>query len=181
MDENWIPIKEFEGLYEVSDKGRVRRTFHEGVDVMGRHFIKSERLLKANKDKKGYLYVSLHGNRRIHKKVHRLVMKNFREVNNPNLQVNHIDGNKENNEISNLEWVTPHENMMHAYNTGLHRKFKGSENHCSKKVGQYDKNGKLIKIWGSVSDAERFYNTRAIGNVVRGLRKTSKGFIWRFV
>ena len=75
------------------------------------------KILKECLDKDGYPYVRLYMNNKRHKKmVHRLIAETFLKNNDNNLQVNHIDGNKQNNNIKNLEWVTCKQNIIHSYN-----------------------------------------------------------------
>lgn len=102
-------------FYEVSNYGRVRSNNYLGHGTT--------RVLALTKDHKGYLRVRLCiGNRRATCKVHRLVAEAF--IPNPGRlpQVNHIDGNKENNCVENLEWCSAHDNVIHAYSTGLKEK-----------------------------------------------------------
>jgi hypothetical protein len=105
MQEVWRDIIGYEGLYQVSNIGNVK-----GI-------IKT---LKPNKTSKGYLHISLYKNR-ISKtfKLHRIVAQNF--ISNPEnkLEVNHMDGNKLNNKIDNLEWNTRFENNKHAIDNKL--------------------------------------------------------------
>jgi hypothetical protein len=107
--EEWKPIAECNGEYYVSNLGRVK-SFKFG----------KERVLKHCVNTTGYLYIGtrVNGKRKICK-IHRLVAMAF--INNPNnkSQVNHIDGNKMNNYVCNLEWATPKENHQHAWDTGL--------------------------------------------------------------
>lgn len=106
----WMPLKEFP-IYEINQYGDVRnkRTGH---------------VKKPHVDSLGYLQVGLskgvHGESH-NKTVHRLVADTFFDGDHVDLQVNHIDGNKQNNFVGNLEWVTGSENVQHAYNTGLRR------------------------------------------------------------
>ena len=104
-EENWVSIPNTFGMYQVSDLGRVLRT-------------DSGTILKAYLTGKGAGYPTVNIGRK-NRKVHRLVAESF--VPNPyNLpQVNHIDGDKTNNNASNLEWVTNRENATHAVNLGL--------------------------------------------------------------
>lgn len=100
-------------------------------------------LLKQNKDKYGYLQISLSVNGiKITTRVHRIVANTF--IPNPNnlREVNHIDGNKSNNKIENLEWVTSSENQKHAIKLGLKQPKTGNES-CkfTGPVEVYDKNG----------------------------------------
>lgn len=106
--EAWKGIEGYEGIYEVSDRGRVRNIKRGG------------RLMSLVKVTHGYIAVTLHkqGKQKMYL-VHRLVAKAF--ITNPKNkpQVNHKDGVKTNNSAENLEWVTSHENLEHARNTGL--------------------------------------------------------------
>lgn len=116
MDEIWKPIKDYEGLYEISNFGRVRsHQYHRGT---------YNRILKPRKVKDGYLMVALYKNKQCKNyQLHRLVASHFI----PNLynatEVNHIDFNKTNNNVNNLEWVTRHENILHYVNS---KKCKGN-------------------------------------------------------
>ena len=119
-EEIWKPIKDYEGLYEVSSIGRVRSLGREIIDSKGRKQCFKERILKLQYDRYGYLYVPLRNRDNRKKfKVHRLVAEAF--IPNPdNLpQINHIDGNKDNNKVENLEWCTNKYNVLHAHETGL--------------------------------------------------------------
>ena len=109
MKEEWRPIKGYEGLYKVSNMGRVKSLYYG-----------KERILKTRNGLHGYKHVIL--SKQATKKtsrVHRLVAEAF--IPNPmNLPVvNHLDGNKHNNCVFNLEWCTVKENTNHAIKTGL--------------------------------------------------------------
>lgn len=119
MNEQWRDIAGYEGLYQVSNIGRVRSLDHVVKTKRGKDMLvkgKDKSLL----NRKGYMFVLLR-NRRVQQMcaVHRLVATAFI----PNLdnkpEVNHIDANKSNNCVNNLEWVTGEENMRHAYDNGL--------------------------------------------------------------
>lgn len=104
--ELWIIIREFP-KYEVSNYGRIRN-------------VKTGRILKTYINDRGYECVTLHKNRiQYVKRVHRLVADAFYDGNHSGLDVNHIDGNKLNNNLSNLEFCTRAENIQHAFRTGL--------------------------------------------------------------
>jgi len=121
MGVKWRAIKGYEGLYEVSNTGLVR-ALSKRVDSGKCHRTWKEHIKSYGVDAKGYLRVSLskNGVNRTHK-VHRLVAEAF--IPNPdNLpQVNHIDGHKTHNTVSNLAWCNQNENMRHACITGLKR------------------------------------------------------------
>lgn len=110
------------GMYKITDDGRV-------------FTIKYQRFLDTVVDKYGYLkvrLVSTDGGRHRYS-VHRLVLENFNPVDGMDkLQVNHIDGNKKNNALSNLEWTTPKENVLHACAHGLRHNQQGACNNASK-------------------------------------------------
>jgi hypothetical protein len=121
--EEWkpVPIKQFEGLYDISSHGRLRACSKTTSD--GRRL--PERFVKPTKLRNGYLQFKLHNNKfRFNVNSHKLVAITFgliywNEHSSSELQINHKDGNKENNSVSNLEACTPSENLLHAYRTGL--------------------------------------------------------------
>lgn len=180
MKEIWKDIAKYEGLYQVSNYGNVRSLNY-------RHTGKVNKIAKM-RNRYGYLIVALSKNSvKSRKQIHQLVAKAF--IPNPENkpEVNHIDGNKENNVVSNLEWVTSKENTQHAINVLKwnflpNRKTKGSKHHAAKSVLQYGKNGKLIKKWGCVSDAARYLNHRP-DNIIKNCNNQTKsayGYIWKY-
>lgn len=119
QDEVWKDIEGYEGLYQVSTCGNVKSLPKIRRNGTGT-YIQKERLLKPSNTSTGYKKVELcKDGKRKGFKVHRLVAIAF--IPNPDNkpEVNHIDGNKINNNIDNLEWVTSSENSIHAYETGL--------------------------------------------------------------
>lgn len=103
--ECWREVKGFEGLYFVSDYGRVRS---------------QKKILSPKKEKNGYLRVTLYKTRKAKTvSVHRLVAEAFLGPCSGNMQINHKDGCKVNNHVSNLEYCTCSENIKHAYDAGL--------------------------------------------------------------
>ena len=172
--EIWKPKKDYEGLYEVSNFGRVKS--------LGNGKSKKSKLLKPGKNKQGYLFVIFYKNgKRKTFRVNRLVAEAF--IPNPdNLpQVNHIDENKENNIVENLEWCDCKYNIN--YGTHNERSAKTRINgKLSKPVLQLSLTGEFIKEWESVRECGR--NGFDKGNVsacCRGERKTHKGFKWCYV
>lgn len=116
--EKWKNIEFIEG-YQVSSYGNIRRTsaeiiFHNGHKICHRYMPNLN--LKSPIDRYGYNSIIIRKKRYL---IHRLVAKAFIDNSNNLLEINHIDGNKLNNHIENLEWCTHKENMLHAFNTGL--------------------------------------------------------------
>lgn len=166
IDEIWCPIKGYEGIYEVSDQGRVRSL------KFGK-----ERILKPGRNPKGYILVHLYKNRE--KKwylVHRLVALAF--IPNPdNLpQVNHKDENPSNNKVENLEWCDC------KYNNNYGTRNQRQAEKISKPVLQLTKSGELVREWKSTRDAERNlgFNHGNISSCCTGKCKSAYGFIWKF-
>ena len=189
MKEFWKDIVGYEGIYQVSNLGRVKSL----VTWCCNKYKKREKILKPALNTYGYPTVSLSKNKlRKNKTIHRLVAENF--IPNPNnySQVNHKDGVKTNNKINNLEWVTGSENILHSYKNGLreypignknHRYGKlGKEHNRSKAVLQYDKNNNFIAKYGSQREAERKTGIKqaSIGCCCRKTQKTAGGYIWKF-
>jgi hypothetical protein len=124
--EKWRSVKGFESLYAVSNKGRVKRLkgVRESENQYGRFtYNVTEKMLKLTVEKDGYHVVSLGGKSR---RVHRLVAEAFLENPEGKTQVNHIDSQRNNNNVSNLEWCTPEENSTHAKIYGNLPKGEGS-------------------------------------------------------
>lgn len=135
MDEIWKDLVDFEGYYEVSNTGLVRRKLAPTVYKDGRIAYFSQTILKPGKDCKGYLRVFLSvKSKQYSRRVHRLIAKTFIQ-NTLNLpQVNHKDCNKENNNYLNLEWCTNIDNMRHAFDNNI---FKERDKTTIKNLGKY--------------------------------------------
>lgn len=113
--EKWTNIKEYEN-YKVSNLGRVKN-------------VQSDKFLKTFTGAHGYKHVNLcNKTGRKQWRVHRLVMLSFTIQPKHKNSINHIDGDKANNELCNLEWCTDKENSRHAVNTGLHKGEHGEKN-----------------------------------------------------
>lgn len=108
MTEQWKDVEGYEGLYQVSNMGRVKSFHHDKVHG---------RILKPKEHRDGYLQVDLYrGGKRKTQKIHRLVAEAFLGSRpSPDHEVNHKNGNKLDNRIENLEWVTHSENTTHAF------------------------------------------------------------------
>lgn len=188
MKEIWKDIKGYEGLYIVSNLGNIK-SLDRLIICRNNHLRKIYgRVLKQFKINSGYYTIKLWTSNKFKQiLVHRLVAETF--IPNPNClpEVNHKDGNKENNCINNLEWVTKSENVQHAVNNNLtkNQKFVVSANNKklkSKPVIQYDIDGNYIATYNSVSEICRLYNYSqgAISNVCRNERSKAYGYIWKY-
>lgn len=199
MQEIWKPIKEYEGLYEISNLGRVKslpRLKRATLFASGKEFLfKTEtRILKPtnnrNLQKKtsGYPRVPLYKNKLIKNLfVHRLV--GFAFIPNPknSPQINHKNCNKLDNRAENLEWCTQSENMLHAYKTlkdyvpSGTGKF-GRDSNKATAVFQKTIEGKLIKKWLAISETKKLgFTGSGISACCGGRQKTHKGYIWEYV
>ena len=159
MNEIWRDIKDYEGLYQVSNLGKIKSLKRQGTNGG---------ILKAVKTKNGYLHIELSKNKKLRTfSVHRLVTEAFIENTENKPQVNHKDGDKTNNCVSNLEWCTAQYNIDYSN---------------SKRVNQYDKQGNFIKTWKSMKEAERELNicNSNISRCCNGKAKTTGGYIWRY-
>jgi len=120
MKEIWKDIEGFEDLYQISNNGRVKSLKRKILYKDGRSFIKEESILNPSIGNKGYYYLNLRKNGiSYNKRIHRLVLMHFKPQLKNKTQTNHIDGNKSNNNINNLEWVTNSENQIHAVKLGI--------------------------------------------------------------
>ena len=119
MEEEWRFIENSE-YYQVSNLGRVRRLGGVKIRGDGKPYTFHPMILKPNKLKNGYLVRDFKLDINKHILIHRAVLTAFKPIENMvDMQVNHIDGDKCNNNLSNLEWVDRRENMQHAMAAGL--------------------------------------------------------------
>lgn len=171
--EIWKDIKGFEGCYQVSNTGHIRALDRYIGYRKGRTRVWKGKEKIPTERNTGYLKVSLFKDgKSVTREVQRIVAETF--IPNPENkgQVNHIDGNKHNNNVSNLEWVTPQENTIHS-KTVLKKGIK--------RVSQYDLQGNYIQTFDSLKEAgEKTHTPKcSISNVVCGRRKKAGGFLWR--
>jgi len=176
--EEWKDIKGWEGIYEISNLGNIKRN-GKPLKIKAWSNYKVVRLHEKKRAKTMY--------------VHRLVAINF--IPNPENKpmINHKDGNKLNNEVSNLEWCTRQENEVHAWEHGMKEKIRttSKENlkiarcfiHTKIPVVQMDLDGNIIKKWDSASDAmkETGIDGSGITKCCRGKLKKTGGYKWRYL
>lgn len=172
MSEIWKDIPNYQGLYQVSNYGKIRSLDH----YSNNHFYKG-RVLKPYGNGKGYLLVKLCKNGHIKAfQVHRIVANAFLPNRNKKLQVNHLNENKKDNEVTNLEWCTAKQNSNYGTRN---KRISIAE---SRKVKQLGKAGNLIKIWPSLSEAERHgFGRGHLSDCALGKRKSASGYKWEYV
>ena len=176
--EIWKDIKGFEGLYRVSNLGRVKSL--ERADARG-HRVK-ERILKTARDRYGYYQVVLCKNSIVKAyKVHRLVWSAFNGQIPENIQVNHINEIKTDNRLENLNLMTCKENIN--WGTGIERSHNKQINgKCSKSVLQFTLDNILVKEYPSIKQAEREtgFAFQNISACCKGKHKQAYGYKWRY-
>jgi hypothetical protein len=179
MEETWKDIEGFEGLYQVSNLGRVRSLDHMSVrNLNGKIYdcMVRGKVLSPSKDSSGYLHVRLWRNGNKTTLVHRLVAKAF--IPNPdNLEtVNHKDENITNNRADNLEYMSVTDNIR--YGTGISRRRLTQR----KPVEQLTMDGKHIAYFDGIIDASIATGAprELIGKVCHGRKKSAGGYRWKF-
>lgn len=170
--EIWKPIRFSLGTYDVSSLGRVRRSFTAEV-------VRSSRrghVMSQNPDSKtGYVRVSLRINRKINRQqVHRLVAAEFLDGFAENRQINHKNGIKSDNKVSNLEWVTPRENVTHAWKNGFCKPNSGSS-HGMSKLSEREVGSVLVLL---ANDVPEFVIAKAFDVSVGNISSIKRGKTW---
>ena len=188
--EIWKDIVGYEGLYQVSNQGNVRSLTREHIQFNHNVNCKVKykgKMLKPNTQKgTGYLTYTLYNKNKKGKVilVHRLVAINFLDNKDNCRVVNHIDGDKTNNCVENLEWCTQSHNVKEAYRLGFAKgkQLTGTENHRARQISQYDLNNNFIRNYEYIKDASEQLKIDAssISSVCKGKRKTAGGYIWKY-
>ena len=189
MNEIWKPIENYENYYLVSNLGKVKSLDRITKNGSG-YFLRKGKLLKNNINNMGYCYLYLKKDN-ISKKfyLHRLVAQAF--IPNPEnkKEVNHIDCDPLNNAVSNLEWVSHKENMGYMSKLGrsdkkgswLNKIIQSNSKHW-KPVLQIDKvSKKVIREYSKLKEVKEFgFLPSSVCVCCRNIRKTHKGYIWRY-
>ncbi|AMS01355.1 HNH homing endonuclease [Bacillus phage AR9] len=184
MELIWKEIIGFEGLYEISNTGLVKSLKREVSGKLNSIRIIDEKILSSTNNGKGYLVVTLYRDKkRYYKKIHRLVAEAFIENSENKPEVNHKDGIKTNNCVSNLEWSTTKENCNHRQKTGL-----GNINNATKAkykpIAKLDlTTGEIISTYKSVKEVAKEFDCKidAIARVARGQRNSYKGYGFKYI
>ena len=197
INEIWKPVVGYEGLYEVSNLGRVKSL---GNTLKCSRFRGIETIMRPEVTNLSYCRISLRKDRKYkHWSVHRLVAIAF--LPNPNNLpvVNHKDENPSNNCVDNLEWCTHQYNLTYGTarkrgaetfkksNVSKCHYYKGLATKNRLKVGAYEKpvhqidivTGEIIQTFRCIREAERTFNTKHISAVVNGRRNKAKGYFWK--
>lgn len=176
--EIWKPIEGTNGLYEVSNMGKVRSTNYRNTN--------ETKVMVATPDKKGYLRIRIKNKHFKWEsiKVHREVAKAF--IPNPCMKphVNHINGNKADNRADNLEWVTAQENADHAMKNGLWQNCLNASKMANEKrktaiIATNLQTGEKIRF-SYMREAEEYCNTKHINEVIKGKRKQANGYCFAY-
>lgn len=159
--EKWLPIKDYEGLYEVSSLGRVRALSY-----------KIPKILKPRRRREGYYQINLTKNGKSKTfKLHRLVALTFIPTDDETLDVNHIDENKENNTVSNLEWLDRRSNINHG--TGNARRSRAKKKGTIISMGSEG-----MTIYASKEQVAQRYDLETIEKCLSGEIPEAFGMTW---
>lgn len=184
--EIWKDIPGCENIMQASTLGRIRSLDRSMTSKNGKTRPYKGRIIVPVRLNGGYYIVSLPGQKR--RLIHRVIATTFIPNSAGKPCVNHKNGDKSNNSIENLEWVTYSENVTHAYrvlgykpNANQKGRF-GALSHSSKKVGQYSLDGGLIKVYDAINDAARALNINqsCISANCRLKTKTCKGYVFKY-
>ena len=182
MAEEWKDITGYEGMYQISNLGNVRSLVRDRCNGG----VLKEKILRnrPSKSRTGAVYyqVALFKNgKRKNFSVHRLVANEFIPNTENKPFINHIDGNPSNNHVSNLEWCTPKENTIHAWEMGLCKNSLhfGKDNKMSIPVDVYTREGVFVGSYESISLASSVLglNQGNARSVLIGKRKHTKGYV----
>ena len=176
----WRPIVGYEQTYEVHISGNIRSvTRFVRANKSGglKKVLGKPRKICVNTKRWGYCYVNLKGKNALQ---HRIVWTTFNGTIPCGLEINHIDGNKQNNALFNLELVTSSQNKIHAYQSGLKKESRYSDNNKSKKISSIDTEGNKV-IYDSIARAvDMGFRKSSIIAVLKCRQKQHKNLTWRY-
>lgn len=174
MEEIWRDIKGYEGLYQVSSFGRVRSL--DRLDGANRRL--TGKILKCGTDKDGYLQVTLcKDSTKSTKKIHRLVAQAFVSNSENKPEINHIDEDKANNRVNNLEWSTRKENNNH----GTHNE-RSSRTQSIPIISTNLKTGECREFYGTNECGRQLnLNPGHINEVLKGKRRQTGGYTFKYL
>lgn len=180
MQEIWKDILGYEGLYQVSNLGRIKSCQKIVLHPKGGSKLLKEKIRKLVPDKDGYLVIDLYKNGvgKIYK-VHRLVGLAFIQNDESKKIINHKNGIKNDNNINNLEWCTDSENQIHAFKNGL-KKPKINGEKC---VMMFEKNtGKFVMEFNSISNASKYLGCKSadISSILKGRQKSVRNHTFQY-
>ena len=165
MNEIWKDIAGYEGYYQVSNLGRVKSVSRKVSNGHGM-VAKEERILQPNTLAKGYYQVTLYnGETRKCFQVHRLVASAFIPNVDGYPQVNHRNGDKQDNRADNLEWCDNSMNQLHAWKTGLQKPHFCGGGVPRKKVALLDEQGEIERVFDSIRAASLFLGCSTPANL----------------
>lgn len=185
--EIWKSIKGYEGFYEVSNLGRIRSKDRFVKNKWGGRHLRKGVLLKQKTTKQGYLSVTLQKDGILkHLLVHRIVASKFIRIKTKDkIYVNHKDGNKLNNDVSNLEWVTASQNTQHAWDSGLCENTRAA---TKRRKGIWENKSIMKKVinkdtmeeYDSIKEAALIINIKpsTLGSKLNGRRNNDTPFMF---
>lgn len=178
-EEIWREIKGFNSHYSVSNLGRVRSEARVVSRSDGKLYDVYSKIMGVTESDWGYLRAGLTcpvRRKQLHCRVHRLVAEAFiyNPLNKP--EVNHKDGNKKNNAVENLEWVTASENIKHSYEAGSHTPRLGKDSTFFKGAIYVKKEGVIIEtLEGNADMISKGFTPTCVSRCLRGKQKTHNG------
>lgn len=181
--EIWKNIIGYKPIYQVSNYGRVKSISRTTNCNKGKS-VRKERILRFTKTAKGYINVYLYGldgKKRtvlLHRLVANMFLKNEKGLN----EVDHIDGNKENNKVDNLRFVTRKENCNNIHTLEKFKKRRGEKSARSKKVLCYTREGSLVGSFVNITEAAAKTGTcrHSISSVCKGKYKSANNLIFKY-
>ena len=195
QNEIWKPVVGYEGLYEVSDLGRIKSVLK--ILKSGNRMRKyKERIITPQHTKDGYLYVHLYKEGKCKRLlVHRVVMLAFVPNTENKPQIDHINTQKDDNRLENLRWATPKENANNAltveymktahspdcYKRGQETRREKHGHNAPIRIYQYSKDGLLVADYSSLSEAERILGIprKNISRAMNDHTLSAGGYMWR--